>query len=432
MRKPEVSTEAFPSLRGPAIAGFALCLLTLGGLGSYAAVATISGAVIAPGSLIVESRTKKVQHAEGGIVGEILVDDGSVVKAGDVLIRLDETKTKAQLAIVVKQMSQLTAKRARLVAERDQAAEPVFPKPTTADEEDAIKTERALFETRRQFLAAKKKQLGHRLEETRKQIEGYESEINGIDEQHRVATLELGNLRGLYEKKIVAITRVLELEREVAGLLGRRGQRVAEIAKAREQIADTEISLLQADTEFRKEVLTEIEAIDAQLATLAEKRTTAEDKLSRIEIKAPQNGVVHELAVHTVGGVVKPVETIMLIVPKQDRLVVEARAETKDVDQLSIGQNAMVRFSNFNTRTTPELVGRVSRVSADVAVDPETKKAYYAVRVEIADEELKKLGDVRLVPGMQVTAFITTSDRTVLSYLTKPIADSFAHALRER
>jgi HlyD family secretion protein len=230
----------------------------------------------------------------------------------------------------------------------------------------------------------------------------------------------------------VAITRVLELEREVAGLLGRRGQRVAEIAKAREQIADTEISLLQADTEFRKEVLTEIEAIDAQLATLAEKRTTAEDKLSRIEIKAPQNGVVHELAVHTVGGVVKPVETIMLIVPKQDRLVVEARAETKDVDQLSIGQNAMVRFSNFNTRTTPELVGRVSRVSADVAVDPETKKAYYAVRVEIADEELKKLGDVRLVPGMQVTAFITTSDRTVLSYLTKPIADSFAHALRER
>jgi HlyD family secretion protein len=420
------------SLRAPVVAGLAVCLATLGGLGAFAAVTNISGAVIAPGSLIVESRTKKVQHAEGGIVGSIRVDDGSQVREGDVLISLDETKTRAQLAIVMKQISQYNAKLARLRAERDGAAEPVFGPSGTADEADAIATERALFASRLRYREAKKVQLNHGLEETRKEIEGLEADIGAIDRQYEIASPELANLRDLFEKKHLAITRVLDLEREVASLTGRKGQRVAEVAKAHEQISQTEIELIQVDTEMQNEVLKDIESTEGQLATLAEKRTTAEDRLSRMDIRAPQSGIVHELAIHTVGGVVKASETLMLIVPQQDRLVVEAQASPHDIDQLSVGQPARVRFSNFNVRTTPELDAKVTRVSADAAEEPETKKSYYAVRLEIPDKELKKLGDVKLLPGMRVTAFIMTSERSVMSYLTKPVEDMFAGAMRER
>jgi membrane fusion protein, type I secretion system len=445
--------EQVPSISKPILAGLVILAVTIGGFGALASVTRIQGAVVAPGTVVVESWPKKVQHNEGGIVADIFVDDGSEVREGDVLLRLDDTQTRAKLAIVIKQLTQLRAQSLRLKAERDDQPEPKFSAAQSDDEAEAIATERALFHTRRTSNANQREQLKQQLADKDKEIEGIEADIGAIDDQRAIAVKEHANLNQLFEQKHVTITRVLQLEREIAGLRGRRGQQVAAIARAREAMGGFRIQLVQVDVLFKKDVLAELATVETKINELAEQRTQAEDFLNRVDIKAPRSGVVQDLAFRTKGGVVRPADVLMIVVPKGDRLVVEARASPQDIDQLAVGLVAVVRFSNFNRPTTPELNARVIRVSADVTVDQPGQSSfwrpltnsqqtsplynqqslpYYAIRIEIPESELKRLDGGGLMPGMQVEVFISTTERTVMSYLLKPIYDRLARAMRER
>ncbi len=426
---------------GPIALGFFVTVVTCTGLGVVGSIAEISGAVVAPGMVVVEDRTKRVQHQEGGIVAGIFVDNGHRVREGDVLLRLDDTQIRARLEIVRKRLAQLEARVARLAAERDNRPAPNFAAPLTPEQREIIAIERALFEARRDAMINRKTQLTQRTIEINKGIEGLSADIAAIGEQHRIAKLEHGILRQLFEKQHVPITRVLQLEREIAALTGRRGQRVAEVARAREQIIEIRLQLVNLDTEFRRDVLRELAAAEARIAELAERKTTAEDVLTRIDIRAPIAGEIHDLAVHTVGGVIRAVETLMIVVPHGSKLVVESRVAPADIDQVTVGQKALLRLVNFNRRMTPELEAYVTVVAADVTIEPAStpnggiaraQQPYFATRLEITESELGKLDGGRLLPGMQVDAFIKTEERTVLSYLLKPFTARLAHAMREQ
>src|SRR5262249_9619991 len=243
---------------------------------------------------------------------------------------------------------------------------------------------------------------------------------------------ELEGVRELWRKNLVPITRVTTLEREAARLRGERGALVASIAQAKGKISETQLQILQVDQDLRSEVSKELGEIRAKTSELIEKRITAEDQLKRIDIRAPQDGRVHQLAVHTVGGVINAGEVIMLIVPAGDVLAVEVRIAPHDIDQIRVSQNAVLRFSAFNQRTTPELNGQVERVSPDITQDQKTGTSFYTVRITLPDSEIARLSDLKLVPGMPVEAFIQTGERTAISYLIKPISDQLMRSWRER
>ena len=340
--------------------GFAVAALLVVGVGTWAATTVISGAVIASGSLVVESSVKKVQHPTGGVVGELLVHGGDHVKQGDVLLRLDATQTRANLGIVVKSIDELTAREARLEAEKVGAEKLVFPESLLSRKDNPVVAkllagEEKLFELRWNARAGQKAQLRERIEQLHEEITGLTEQSEA--KEHEIALLEkeLVGVRELWRKNLVQITRLTALERDAARLTGERGQLIAAVAQAKGKIAEVELQIIQVEEEMRSEVAQEISQDRAKLSELSERKVAAEDQLKRIDIRSPQNGVVHQLEVHTVGGVVAPGEPIMLIVPEADKLIVEARVAPTDIDQLRAGQHAMLHFSAFNQRTTPEI-----------------------------------------------------------------------------
>ncbi len=407
------------------------------GLGGWAATTEFFGAIIAPGQLVVDSNSRKVQHPTGGIVGELLVRDGSVVKAGTVVVRLDDTQTHANLSIIVKALDELAAREARQQAERTGADTVTFPDTLLSRQSDpdiakAITGERQLFETRKSFREGQKSQLRERSAQLQQEIAGYDAQILSKQKQVEWIIKELEGVRDLWEKNLVPIMRLTALERERERLTGETGQLTAAIAQANGKIIENELQSLQIDENMRTEVGKELSDIRAKTSELVEKRIAAEDQLRRVEIRAPIDGFVHQLAVHTVGGVIAPGEPIMLIVPRSDTLFVEAKIAPQDIDQVRIGQAAVLRFVAFNQRTTPELNGSVTRISADVSEDPKTGLRFYTIRVSVLEDELGRLGGARLVPGMPVEALIQTSPRTVLSYFVKPFQDHLSRSFRER
>jgi HlyD family secretion protein len=423
--------------------GLLISAFSIGTFGAGASVATIHGAVAAPGTVIVESWPKKIQHNEGGIVADILVDNGSEVREGDVLVRLDDTQARAKLVSAQKQLVLLNAQATRLRAERDDLPEPRFSAPNSDEEADAITTERSLFHARRLSIATQQDQGRQRALEKEKEIDDLEADLRSIDELNGIASKEHADLKDLLDRKYVTVVRVYQLEREIAALRGRRSQRTADIAKRRAEIEEIKFHISQIEADDKKDALSTLTATETKIADLVQQRVLAEDFLNRIEIKAPQSGVVHNRAIHTKGEIVRPADVLMIVVPKGDRLVIEARVAPQDIDQVAVGQAATVRFTNFNRPTTPELSARVTRVSADVEIDQpqswppraapiNSQAPYYAIRIEIPDEELKKLDGGALVPGMQVETFVATSDRTVISYLIKPVVDRLARSMRER
>src|SRR3954447_24969346 len=425
------------SIRRHLMAGVTLVVLLAGGVGGWAATTELAGAVIAPGNLVVETNVKKVQHPTGGVVGELRVRDGTPVKAGDVVVRLDDTVTRANLAIVVKSLDELAARQARLEAERDAASAPSFPAELLARRSDPdvarlIAGEQKLFETRRSARQGQKAQLKERVGQLQEQISGLNDQIAAKRRETALIGEELKGVRELWQKKLVQITRVTALERDAARLEGERGSLVSSIAQTKGKITETELQILQIDQDLRTEVGKDLAEIRSKVSELVEKRVAAEDQLKRIDIRAPQNGTVHQLAVHTVGGVVSPSEPIMLIVPNADVLTVETKIQPQDIDQVRVGQRAVLRFSAFNQRTTPELNGEVTRVSADTTQDQKTGIKFYTVRIGLTEVEIARLGGVKLVPGMPVEGFIQTGERTVLSYLTKPLTDQALKAFREK
>ncbi|EUB98949.1 type I secretion membrane fusion protein, HlyD family [Rhizobium sp. CF080] len=424
------------SIRRHLVAGTVIGLTFIFGAGAWAAMTNLAGAVVASGHFVVDSYVKRVQHPTGGVVGEILVREGQQVSAGDVLMRLDATQTRANLGIVTRRLDELNARLARLEAERDDLAEILFPgslleRADNADVASILKSERRLFEFRSSSRQGNKSQLLERIAQFDHEIEGLKAQETAYDRGLKVLEIEIASLRGLHEKGIVSVQRLNGLETQAATFAGERGEKIAFQAQAAGRISETKLQIAQIDQDLKTEVGRELREVQGQIGEFIERKIAAEDQLKRIEILAPQAGRVHELTVHTVGGVISPADVILSIVPDRDKLALEARILPQDIDQVSVGQMAVIRMSAFNQRTTPELNGTVARIAADLTEDTRTGFSYYLVRLAVPHEELARLDGLLLVPGMPAEAFIQTGQRTALSYLAKPLADQIERAFRE-
>jgi HlyD family secretion protein len=426
------------------IIGLAIVLLLVGGFGGWAATSQLSGAVIAPGSIVVESNVKKVQHPTGGVVGEILVHEGSAVEAGQVVMRLDDTVARSTLGVVQSQLDELTAREARLLAERDGANAVVFPDSLMAriDEKSvatAIAGEGKLFDARKNGRLGQQSQLRERIVQSNEEIRGLTSQQTGKERELKFITEELVGVTELYAKNLVSISRMNTLQRDKARIEGEQGQYVADIARARGKISETELQILQLDQDFRTDVLKDLRETEGKIGELKERVTAAKDQLQRVDIRAPQAGIVNQMSVYTVGGVIASGETIMQIVPRADALVVEAKVAPQDIDQIAVGAVGVVRVMAGDQRTMPDLTGVLTRVSADLTHDQQNghggqqaNQAYYLVRVSLPEEQVRRLGDLKLVPGMPAEVFIQTYARTPLQYLLKPLREQMARTFRER
>jgi HlyD family secretion protein len=425
------------SIRYQLAIGTLLAAMVGFGVGGWAVATELAGAVIASGVLVVDSSVKKVQHPTGGIVGELRVRDGDRVKAGDILVRLDETQTRAMVAVVSKGLDELAARQARLQAERDDADAIAFPPDLLARPDDpelarVVAGERKLFELRRTARTGQKAQLRERIGQLKEEVQGLEAQVGGKRKEIDLIQIELKGVRELWDKHMVQISRLTSLERDAARLEGERGQLLGAIAQSKGKMTETELQIIQVDQDLRSEVGKELAEIRGKTSELVERKVAAEDQLKRVDIRAPQDGTVHQLTVHTVGGVIGPGEPLMLVVPDHDVLTVEAKIATQDISQLHLGQEAILRFPAFNQRTTPEIFGKVTIVSPDITQDQRTGASFYTVRIALGDGEAAKLGEKKLVPGMPVEAFIQTEARTALSYLVKPLQDQVARAFKER
>jgi len=414
-----------------AAAGF--IVLSLGVMG---AATDMSGAIVSPGSLVVQSEIKKVQHPSGGVAKTLLVEEGARVAEGDILVRMDETVAQANLSAVTKSLWELEARRARLQTELEGGMEVNFPDDLTALTDPAataiVSGERRFFQLRRDAAQGQKGQLHEQVSQFKEEIEGLQEQLTAKKQESELITKELAGVQQLWDQRLVSINRLTALQRDAARLLGERGQLTASIAQTKGKISETELKILQLDQDFRSNVAKELAEVRAKYAETFEKKVAARDATEKLELRAPQAGVVHDLTIHTRGGVIAPGETIMTIVPDQDNLIVETHVQPQDIDQIKIGQPAVLRFTSFNQRTTPEIDGEVSRIGADISRDDKTGPSYFVVRIAIAPEQLTKLGKARLIPGMPVEVFIRTSERTMLSYLMKPLADQAHRAFREK
>jgi HlyD family secretion protein len=433
----KVTSPTRRSMRRHLVAAIVVVSVLVVGVGGWAATAVISGAVVASGSVVVDSNVKKVQHPTGGIVGELRVRDGDRVHAGDVVVRLDETVTRANLAIVTKGLGEMMARKARLESERDGLDTIVFPAQLVAGASDpdraaAMDSERKLFNLRKTARSGQKAQLQERVAQLGEEIAGLTAQQNSKAKEIALVERELAGVRDLWNKNLVQLNRLTALEREAARLDGERGQLIAAAAQAKGKIAETALQILQIDQDIASDVAKELREVDGKIGEFVERKVAAEDQLKRIDIRAPQDGTVFQLAVHTVGGVITAGDPIMLIVPEADNLSVEVKVNPQDIDQLQLNQKAILRFSAFNIRTTPEIEGVVTRISADTSTDQRTGQSYYTVRIAMPAEQIERLGEVKLLPGMPVEAFMQTRDRTMLSYLIKPLHDQFLRAFREK
>ena len=426
------------SIRKHLLAGVAATAFLALGVGGWASTTELTGAVIAPGSLVVDTNVKKVQHPTGGVVGQVNVRDGDRVKSGDVLLRLDDTITRANLSIVTKNLDELMARQARDEAERDGAERIAFPAELTdrtaePDVARLLAGETRLFETRRATRDGQRAQLRERIAQLRQQTVGLTQQAAAKETEIGLIRQELEGVRELWRKNLVQINRVTSLERDTARLEGERGALISSTAEIKGKIAEVELQVLQVDQEMRSEVGRELAEIRGKISEYMERRTAAQDQLKRVDIRAPQDGFVHQLAVHTVGGVINAQgEALMLIVPESDSLRVEVRVAPQEIDRVYLGQRAVIRFTNFNSRLTPEINGEVTVISADVTTEQRSGMSFYTVHMKAPPEEIARLGGVKLVPGMQVESFIQTQPRTVMSYLVRPLADHLERAFRER
>ena len=431
------SSSAQASIRRHLIVGLMIVLFLGGGVGGWAATVKLAGALIAQGSIVVDQNVQKVQHPTGGIVGDLRVHDGDYVKSGDVLVRLDETVMRANLAIVTKGLDQAVARKARLEAERDGAEAIAFPadlmrRATDADVADTMASERKLFELRRAERLGQKAQLTQRVKQLEEEIGGIEAQQAAKSQEIDLISRELEGVRDLYKRNLVQLTRLTQLERETARLGGERAQLVATAAQSKGKISEIRLQIIQIDQNLSSDVAKELRETDSKIGEFVERKITAEDQLRRTDIRAPQTGFVFQSAVHTVGGVLTAGDPIMYNVPDSAQLQVEAKVQPQDIAQVKVGQAAVLRFSAFDARTTPEINGEVTRVSADTSTDQRTGASYYTIRISLPAEALQKLDDLKLLPGMPVEAFVQTGERTVISYLMKPLQDQFMRAFREK
>ena len=414
-------------------------VLLVGGIlgGGWAAFVPLAGAVVVPGNLVVQSNVKNIQHPTGGVVADIDVQDGSRVQTGELLLRLDATQARAGLQMVSKQLDELGAKIARLVAERDGLARIEVPAELASRSgnetvRSLLASEDSLFKARLIARQSQKDLLQGKVTQLTEEIVGLEAQLDSKARQLELIAGELTGVQELYDKHLVPLTRLTTLQRESARIDGEHGQIVSSIAETKSKIGETQLQMIRAEQDFRTDVVKELGEAQGKEAELVERSVSARDLLDRIEIHAPVAGIVHQLAAHTIGGVIRAGDTIMEIVPDTEDLEIEARLQPKDIDQVRTGQSAFVRFSAFNQRVTPQLTGSVSYVSADTSRDQQTNAPYFTVRVILSEQERRRLAGQQLVPGMPAEVFMQTRSRTMMSYLFKPIADQMRRAFVEQ
>lgn len=417
--------------------GAAGVLAFFGTVGTWACTTVISGAVIAPGQFVVEGNTKKIQHPTGGVVAALLVKEGDHVQENQIVIRLDETLARVSLHVVARQLKELVARRQRLIAERDElpviaAAPELTGRTPEGDVAALIAAEGKLFAARHIARNGQRAQLEQRIVQFENEIEGLQAQLLSRNEQIVLVAQELQAARDLYAKNLVSLARKIALEREAVNITGQKGQIIASLAQSRGKIAEIRLQILQIEDSFREEVLKELREAQGKIAELIERRVAAEDQLRRTDIRASISGTVHQLAVHTVGGVISPAEPAMLIVPDSEALQIEARINPTDVDQIRPNGPAHIKLHAFNQRSTPELNGTVSHISADTSRDQANGPPFYMVRITIPAEEFGKLGGQRITPGMTADVFVKTEERTPLQFITKPLKDQFDKSFRER
>lgn len=403
----------------------------------WAANTDINGAVVGAGRVMVQSNEKLIQHPVGGVVGAIYVQDGSRVKAGDTVLRLDDTTAKANMGIVDSSLSALRARLARLQAERDRAPSIRFPAElkteTSQADADSMRSEEQFFETRRRTLTNHKDQLRQKIDQLNQQVKGYDITIDSRKRQWDLVKEELQTAEGLLNKRLATRSQVASLEQNSAKLEGEYGALITDRAGLLAQIAETNVQITGLEEESLSDVMRDLRETEAKIAEQEARLLAAKDQLMRIDLRAPVDGVVHELSVHTVGGVINPGETIMKIVPGTAPLEFDMRISPIDIDQVHVGQTARLRFPAFNRAHTPEVEGKITFVAADASTDRQSERTYYELRITPEADIAAKLSEkgVTLVPGMPVEAFIETEKRSALSYILKPLTDQIRHAFRE-
>jgi HlyD family secretion protein len=401
----------------------------------WGAIAKVSGAVVAPGRVAVESSVKRVQHKEGGIVSQLLVRDGDQVKAGQLLARLDGTVPGANLSIIDNQLEEFLARRQRLRAERDQLG--VIPTdagdlPHNDSFTRAMAVETRTLAARRALQTQRKAGLRDQINQAGLEADGLRAQIESGAAQHKLIDGELQGMRQLYAKGLAPLARVSQLERESRRLEGEGGQLKAEVAKARSKMAELRTQTYQLDSEYLAEVMNDLKDTDLKIAQLSGQQVAGADELRRVEVRAPASGQVQQLAFHTVGGVVAPGDTILVIVPTRDDLVVEAKIAPQSIDEVRPGQAARVRLTAFGAPNTPVLNARIDSLSSDIQTDERSGATYYVARLKISQADLPRDVRSRMVAGMPAEVQIGTSSRTALSYATKPIVDQLARSFREQ
>ena len=436
----EADPKASPEQRArPSIlVGLGIMFMLFVFVGSWMAFWPLATGAISPGKIVSDSSRKEIQHLEGGIVKEVLVREGDLVKADQVLVRLDNTTAQARSDLLRGQYITELANEARLTAERDGADAPAFPEELLSQEandtkvRETLDTQRRLFATRREAVEGEVNVLNQKIAQSDEEINGLKEQISSANRQISLLDEEIKTVSGLLSAGNATKPRLLALKRAQAELVGTRGQSQAMIARAEQTINEAKIGILNRRTDFLNKVVAELKETQVRLSDLSEQMRASSDVVRRIEIKAPIAGSVTGLKVHTVGGVVRPGDTIMTLVPKDDKLIVESRVAPIDIDWVHEGLDARVRLTAFKQRNTPPVMGKVVTISADRFDDPRTGEGYFIARIEIPPSELKKLGKLEISAGMPAEALIITGRRTMLSYLVSPIRDSFSRAFREQ
>lgn len=419
----------------PVRLGALASLLLLGSSFGWMWATEITSAVIAPGQVVVRGLPKQVQSLDGGVVERILVADGDVVRKGDVLLRLDPSLLEINLDMYRNRLAEVAAREARLEAEYQGLETPEFNIDETyldgIDMSRHLVGQREVFKARHEVLSGRKEQLAERILQFENQIAGVEALINSKEEQLAFVERELENVRSLNAQGLARESEMLMLQRNEAALLGEIAESQTELARINNSIRDTELEVLQADREFKEQVVTELRETTAQREELVLQIVTVKKQLERVDILAPTDGIVHQLQVSTEGGVIAPEATLAQVVPLSEGVDFKVRVDPRSVDQVFIGQTARVVFPAFNMRTTPELFGSVSGISPASLQDPATGQSYFQIDLTLSEDELALLGEVTLIPGMPVEAFLQTGERSVLTYLTQPLVQQIERAFRE-
>ena len=418
------------------IAGLLVLLLAFGGFGAWAALAPLDSAVVAPGLIAVASARKTIQHLDGGVVSEILVNEGDRVAAGQVLIRLDDTLARAQHEQIRGQYLANRAQEARLMAERDQAPQVTFPTDIVEAAADprvseAIAGERRVFDSRHTALSGQEEVLQQRVGQLEEQIQGLKDLSATKDKRIALYQEEITGLSNLFTKGMGDKSRLREAERLLAELQGERAEHQSAIAAAKIQIGETRLRIGQLRRDFARDLEAELRTVQTRLADLRERLRALNKTLERTVVTAPVSGEVVQMGVHTVGGVLKPGDRLLDLVPRGEPLLIEAWVQPNDIDRISPGQVAEIRLTAFNSRTTPTVAGRVLTISADRLTDPATHAVYYLARVQVTPAGMAALGARILQPGMSAEVLINTGERTFFDYLIRPLTDRLASAFKE-